>query len=66
VRDDRPQYIRYVLGAIAVMSFVGMGLAGDLTLVGKDLIRLLLGPNWGTAGEIFTYFAPGIGVMIVY
>ena len=66
VRDDRPQYIRYVLGAIAVMSFIGMGLAGDLTLVGKDLIRLLLGPNWGTAGEIFTYFAPGIGVMIVY
>jgi PST family polysaccharide transporter len=66
VRDDRPQYIRYVLGATAVMSFVGMGLAGDLTLVGKDLIRLLLGPNWGTAGDIFTYFAPGIGIMIVY
>jgi len=66
VRDDRPQYIRYVLGAIGVMSFLGMGLAGDLTLVGKDLIRLLLGPGWGTAGVIFTYFAPGIGVMIVY
>jgi O-antigen/teichoic acid export membrane protein len=66
VRDDRPQYIRYVLGAVAVMSFVGMGLAGDLTLVGTDLIRLLLGPNWGPAGVIFTYFAPGIGVMIVY
>lgn len=66
VRDDRPQYIRYVLGATAVMSFIGMGLAGDLTLVGKDLIRLLLGPNWGTAGEIFTYFAPGVGIMIVY
>jgi PST family polysaccharide transporter len=66
VRDDRPQYIRYVLGAVAVMSFVGMGLAGNLTLVGKDLIRVLLGPNWGTAGVIFTYFAPGIGVMIVY
>ncbi len=66
VRDDRPQYTRYVLGAVAVMSFIGMGLAGDLTLVGKDLIRLLLGPNWGPAGVIFTYFAPGIGVMIVY
>ncbi|KAA6457876.1 lipopolysaccharide biosynthesis protein [Acidobacteria bacterium AB60] len=66
VRDDRPQYIRYVLGAIAVMSFLGMGLAGDLTLVGKDLIRVLLGPKWSTAGVIFTYFAPGIGVMIVY
>jgi O-antigen/teichoic acid export membrane protein len=66
VRDDRAQYIRYVLGAIAVMSFLGMGLAGDLTLIGKDLIRVLLGPNWSTAGVIFTWFAPGIGVMIVY
>lgn len=66
VRDDREQYLRYLVGAIAVMSFVGMGLAGDLTLIGRDLIRLLLGPKWGTTGTIFTYFAPGIGVMIVY
>ena len=66
VRDDRPQYIRYVLGAVGVMSFLGMGLAGDLTLMGKDLIRLLVGPSWGPAGVIFTYFAPGVGAMIVY
>ncbi len=66
VRDDREQYVRYLLGAIGVMSFIGMGLAGDLTLVGMNLIRLLLGPGWETAGTIFTLFAPGIGVMIVY
>ena len=66
VREDRAQYLRYLLGAIGVMAFIGMGLAGDLTLIGKDLIRLLLGPGWETAGHIFTFFAPGIGVMIVY
>jgi PST family polysaccharide transporter len=66
VRDDRDQYFRYLLGAIGVMSMIGMGLAGDLTLVGKDLIRVLLGPGWDTAGVIFTWFAPGIGMMMVY
>lgn len=66
VRDNHKQYLRYLLGAIGVMSFIGMGLAGDLTLIGKDLIRLLLGPKWGETGIMFTYFAPGIGMMIVY
>ncbi len=65
VRDDRPQYLRYLLGAMGMMAFIGMALAGDLTLIGKDLIRLLLGPNWGTAGWIFTFFAPAIGIMMV-
>jgi O-antigen/teichoic acid export membrane protein len=66
VRSDEAQYRRYLLGAIAVMAFLGMGIAGDLTLTGKDVIRVLLGPRWGEAGEIFTYFAPGIGMMLVY
>ena len=65
-REDRAQYRRYLLGAMAVMAFIGMGIAGDLTLVGKDIIRVLLGPGWDTAGQIFTYFAPGIGIMILY
>jgi PST family polysaccharide transporter len=66
VRDDHARYCRYLLGAMAVMAFLGMGMAGDLTLVGQDLIRLLLGPNWDEAGRIFTYFAPGVGAMILY
>jgi PST family polysaccharide transporter len=66
VREDRAQWTRYVLGAMGMLAFIGMGLAGDFTLVGKDIIRVLLGPNWGTAGWIFTFFAPAIGIMMVY
>jgi PST family polysaccharide transporter len=66
VRNDRELYRSYLLGAVTVMAFLGMGIAGDLTLVGRDLIRLLLGPGWETAGLIFTYFAPGIGAMLIY
>jgi PST family polysaccharide transporter len=65
VREDRAQWMRYVLGAMGMLAFLGMGLAGDLTLIGKDVIRVLLGPNWGTAGWIFTFFAPAIGIMLV-
>ncbi len=66
VRADRAQFQRYLLGAIATLAFLGMGISGDLTLVGKDLIRLLLGPGWEQAGQIFTFFAPGIGIMLIY
>jgi PST family polysaccharide transporter len=59
-------YQRYFVGVVSIMAFVGMGLSAELTLTGKDLIRLLLGPNWEPAGTIFTFFGPGIGVMILY
>ena len=65
VREDRPQFLRYLMGATGMLAFLGMGLAGDFTLIGRDIIRVLLGPNWGTAGWIFTFFAPAIGIMMV-
>jgi PST family polysaccharide transporter len=60
------QFRRYFLNALAVMAFVGMGLGTDLTLVGKDVIRLLLGPGWEESGRIFMFFGPGIGIMMLY
>lgn len=60
------QYRQYLLSALSVVAFVGMGVGADLTLVGKDLIRLLLGPRWEESGRIFTFFGPGIGVMLLY
>jgi glycosyltransferase involved in cell wall biosynthesis len=59
-------YRRNLLGAISVMALVGMGMGAALTLVGRDLILVLLGPKWGPAGRIFQYFGPGIGVMVLY
>ena len=66
VRRDPALYRRYLIDSLAVMVFVGMGLGAGLTIVGKDLIFVLLGPKWGPAGRIFTYFGPGIGIMILY
>ena len=63
---DPVQYRRYLLRALGVTAFVGMGLGADLTLIGNDVIRFVLGPGWETSGRIFTYFGPGIGVMFLY
>lgn len=60
------QYRRYFLRTLAVMAFVGMGIGADLTLIGKDVILLVLGPNWATAGRIFMFFGPGVGIMLIY
>lgn len=63
---DRASYQRYFLAGMSVLAFVGMGIGADFTLVGKDLIRFLLGPAWTEAGRIFVFFGPGIGVMLLY
>ncbi len=60
------QYRRYFLNGLSILAFVGMGVGAALTLEGKDLIRLLLGPGWEVSGKIFTFFGPGIGIMMVY
>jgi O-antigen/teichoic acid export membrane protein len=66
VNRDREQFQRYFLRAISVLALVGMGIGADFALVGKDLIRFLLGPGWEEAGRIFALFGPGIGVMLLY
>ncbi len=64
-----PSSIRYkqsLLNALAVTAFVGMGLGANLSLVGNDVIEVLLGPRWAPAGRLFTFFGPGIGIMLLY
>lgn len=66
LKNDAAQYKRYFLRSLALLAFVGMGVGADLFLVGKDVIRVVLGPRWGEAGQIFVFFGPGIGVMLLY
>jgi O-antigen/teichoic acid export membrane protein len=63
---DTVRYRDRLLSALGVIAFLGMGLGGDLTLAGKDVIRLLLGAGWEESGRIFMFFGPGIGIMVLY
>lgn len=66
VSRDREQFQRYFLRTISLLALLGMGVGADFSLVGVDLFRLLLGPGWEEAGRIFSFFGPGIGVMLLY
>lgn len=66
VAGDPVVYKRHFLRALSILALIGMGVSADVTLIGKDLIRVLLGPGWAEAGRIFTYFGPGIGIMLIY
>jgi PST family polysaccharide transporter len=64
--QDPVRYRRYLVSALEIIAFFGMAVGADLTLVGKDVVRLVLGPQWSESGRIFELFGPGIGIMLVY
>jgi PST family polysaccharide transporter len=66
LRRDPVHRARQFVIVLSTFAFIGMGLAGMLTLTGKDLIFLLLGPEWEESGRIFVIFGPGIGMMLLY
>jgi PST family polysaccharide transporter len=66
LNHDPVRFRRYLVNSLAMVAFVGMAVGTDLALTGKDLIRLVLGPQWGEAGTLFSLFGPGIGVMLIY
>ena len=66
VRDDRSRYRMRYLESLSMLALVGMPASAVLTLTGRDLLVLLLGPQWQLAGEIFTIFGPCIGMTLVY
>jgi O-antigen/teichoic acid export membrane protein len=66
LRNEQERYRQYVLRCFSIFAFVGMGVGACLTIVGKDLILVLLGPKWEEAGKIFVLFGPGIGAMFLY
>jgi PST family polysaccharide transporter len=65
LNQDHVRFRRYLANSLGMVAFVGMAMSADLTLVGKDVVRVVLGPRWSESGRIFELFGPGIGVMLL-
>ncbi|MGH9397739.1 MAG: lipopolysaccharide biosynthesis protein [Terriglobia bacterium] len=63
---DPVKFRRFLMNSLAIVAFVGMGLGADLTLTGKDVVRMVLGPGWEESGRIFIFFGPGVGLMLIH
>jgi len=65
LNQDQDRFRRYLASSLGMIAFVGMAMGADLTLVGKDVVRLVLGEKWSESGRIFQIFGPGIGAMLL-
>jgi polysaccharide transporter, PST family len=65
LNQDPARFRRYFANALGIIAFVGMAVSADLTLVGRDVVRLVLGAQWSESGRIFQLFGPGIGAMLL-
>jgi PST family polysaccharide transporter len=65
LNQDPVRFRRYLANSLGIIAFVGMAASADLTLIGKDVVRLVLGPQWLESSRIFELFGPGIGVMLL-
>jgi O-antigen/teichoic acid export membrane protein len=66
LNDDPARFKKHLANSLAIVAFIGMAVGADLTLVGKDVVRLILGSKWSESGRIFQLFGPGIGIMLLY
>jgi O-antigen/teichoic acid export membrane protein len=65
LNQEPARFRRYLANSLEIIAFIGMAVSADLTLVGKHVVRLVLGPQWLESGSIFELFGPGIGVMLL-
>jgi PST family polysaccharide transporter len=66
LRNNREKYKRYYLNSLSVLAFIGMPLSAILTAMGHDFVYMLLGPQWHSAGTIFSILGLGIAIQIIY
>jgi len=66
LRDEPLRYTRYVQTLLSTLGFLCMPASMLLTIIGNDLIILLLGSHWQEAGKLFSALGPGIGMLVIY
>jgi PST family polysaccharide transporter len=66
LNQDHERFRRSLSNSLGMVAFIGMAASADLSLIGQDVVRLVLGAKWSESGRIFELFGPGIGAMLLY
>ncbi len=64
--SERDKFLDYYLKSLSVIAFISMASGLVLTVAARDIILLILGPQWIKSAQIFMFFSPGVGVMLIY
>jgi PST family polysaccharide transporter len=64
--DDKEKYKKYFLDVLSIIAFIGMPMSAILTINSRDIIYVLLGPQWIQAADIFFALGLSIGIIMIY
>lgn len=64
--NDPEKYRTYLSMVFSGLAFFVFPVSMILSIIGKDIIYLLLGPKWLQAGDIFSILGLGIGMIVLY
>jgi O-antigen/teichoic acid export membrane protein len=65
LREEPDKFRRYYINAISTISFIGMPISAFLVIMCKEIIYILLGPQWGMAATILSIFGLGTGIQLL-
>ena len=66
LRDEPAQYRRFYLKGLSIISFIGMPLSAFMLIASRDIVYVLLGPQWGQTAVIFSVLGLSTGLYLVY
>lgn len=66
IRNNPSQFINYYLKAVSLISFIGMPVSFFMMAEGRDVVLLMLGPQWEPSVRIFQVLAAGTGIWMIY
>jgi PST family polysaccharide transporter len=66
LKNDPKRFLEYYAKSLSILAFIAFPGSILFILIGKGLILVLLGGQWGEAGDMFTALAPAIGLVVIY
>lgn len=62
LQNEPEAYNRYYLRLVQLIAMVSLPLGAGFVVLGPDLVRVLLGPQWGEAGRVLSLLAVGLAL----
>jgi O-antigen/teichoic acid export membrane protein len=66
LRENPHKYLDYYAKSLSIQAFFAFPGSVVLTLLGKDIILLLLGSQWDKAGDFLVALGPAMGLVVIY
>lgn len=66
LRDDAAKYRRYYIKGLSIISFVGMPLSVFMFIMSREIVFIVLGPQWGRTATIFSVLGLSTGMYLIY